>query len=93
MRDGDGFILSLANAGQAKQPRCPVIGSSLLDLDTIAAGLQLNKSGLWKGKSKTEVSYPESGHSRLAELEERSFWFRHRNNCILKVINRIMKKM
>lgn len=33
-----------------------------------------------------EISYPETGHDILFELEESSFWFQHRNKCILSLV-------
>ncbi len=36
----------------------------------------------------TKVSYPESAHRVLAELEETSFWFNHRNDIIRTAASR-----
>ncbi len=34
------------------------------------------------------VSYPEDGNIICLEIEDSSFWFKHRNNCILEAISR-----
>ena len=33
-----------------------------------------------------ERAYPEDGHRRIAEVEESSFWFRHRADCVLTLL-------
>ena len=33
-----------------------------------------------------QISYPEDGNNNCYEIEENSFWFRHRNNCIIEMI-------
>jgi len=39
--------------------------------------------------SQATVSYPVEGNEIFHTLEERSFWFRHRNDCILAVVRRL----
>ncbi len=34
-----------------------------------------------------EVSYPEGGHASCLAVEDASFWFRHRNDCISTLVN------
>jgi len=40
----------------------------------------------WKLPAVSDVSFPESGHAALAEIEEGSYWFNHRNNVIAAVV-------
>lgn len=35
-----------------------------------------------------EISYPEDGHQRCRQVEEGSFWFQHRNACLLALLRR-----
>ncbi|HLP44392.1 MAG TPA: class I SAM-dependent methyltransferase [Candidatus Kapabacteria bacterium] len=35
-----------------------------------------------------KVSYPKEGNDLFFEVEEKSFWFCHRNNCILELLKR-----
>ena len=44
-----------------------------------------NKNGIWFSKSESMVSFPEEGYDSCYKIEEDSFWFRHRNNCIIEV--------
>jgi len=49
-------------------------------------GLMLDENGIWKGAEQQALSYPAEGHSQCLELEDISFWFRHRNECIVSAI-------
>lgn len=44
------------------------------------------ENGIWFSKSNREISYPQEGNSDCYEIEKDSFWFRHRNNCILEAV-------
>ncbi len=43
---------------------------------------------IWYSSKKTTISYPEDGYDACFELEENSFWFRHRNNCIVSLVKK-----
>ena len=38
-------------------------------------------------KNKSNISYPDHGNQRCMDVEETSFWFKHRNNCILSAMH------
>ena len=40
----------------------------------------------------TSISYPEHGNDIFYRVEESSFWFKHRNNCILALVNKFCAK-
>lgn len=42
--------------------------------------------GVYHSGVENSVSYPASGNMDSFKLEESSFWFRHRNNCILRIL-------
>lgn len=44
------------------------------------------KNGIYYAKSSETISYPDDGNDNCFEIEENSFWFRHRNNCIIEII-------
>jgi len=47
-----------------------------------------NKKGIWyPPNSQSDISYPEDGNSICYQIENDSFWFKHRNLCILSVLN------
>ncbi len=53
-----------------------------------ARNLKLDPKGYWVAGEGADVSYPEGGHSLCFELEDESFWFRHRNAVIVEVLRR-----
>lgn len=45
--------------------------------------LELGDNQIWFSRNRSQVSYPESGNDTCFEVEDESFWFHHRNHCIL----------
>jgi SAM-dependent methyltransferase len=60
-----------------------------MDLASLAPGLVEEQPGLWVASAVDDVSYPEGGHARCHQVEESSFWFRHRSRCILATLRRL----
>lgn len=60
----------------------------MLDLSSIASNLQRCPEGFWASRSISAVSYPEGRNNVWFHVEDHSFWFRHRNQCILTVVRR-----
>lgn len=58
-----------------------------IDLTEYATGLIQVEPGRWVA-AETDASYPASGHSTCFAVENDSFWFRHRNDCILAMVRR-----
>jgi SAM-dependent methyltransferase len=54
----------------------------------LSRNLEEREPGFWVSRRHDRVSYPSEGHDLFYELEQRSFWFRHRNNCLLAVLKR-----
>jgi ubiquinone/menaquinone biosynthesis C-methylase UbiE len=46
----------------------------------------VKKNGIWYSSKKDAISYPEEGNEVCFQLEDNSFWFRHRNNCITTLV-------
>jgi SAM-dependent methyltransferase len=63
-----------------------VSGSSGANLREIAPNLELSRHGWWSSGHLSEVSYPEDGNALCFLVEDSSFWFEHRNHCILKAV-------
>ena len=57
-----------------------------MDLSQICSGLVLEDDGIWHSASGESVSYPTEAHADYAAIEDVSFWFRHRNQCILAML-------
>lgn len=51
-----------------------------------APGLVPLEDGLWTAGRGAPVSYPEEGHALCRQVEDGSFWFQHRNACIIDAV-------
>jgi SAM-dependent methyltransferase len=51
-----------------------------------SAHLELGPEGWWVSETLSDVSYPEGGNALCYSVEESSFWFEHRNRCILEAM-------
>jgi SAM-dependent methyltransferase len=58
----------------------------MIDLAQISRNLEQTAEGEWRSKSHSAVSYPEWGNQACFDVEDSSFWFRHRNACILEAV-------
>lgn len=50
--------------------------------------LQRDERGVWVAGGGAAVSYPAHGHADCWRIEDGSFWFHHRNRCILAAVER-----
>lgn len=57
-----------------------------MDINSISAGLRMAEDGIWYSSDDKNISYPSDGNELCFEVEDSSFWFRHRNNCIASVV-------
>ena len=68
----------------------------MLDIDDFIASIGPNlvreRSRHWHAPSELEVEYPEDGHKICAQIEDQSFWFSHRNRCIVTIVRRFPPK-
>lgn len=62
------------------------------DLATLAPNLERGPDGIWFARQQAAISYPEHGNAACLQVEDRSFWFRHRNRCIASVVRRFAPK-
>jgi SAM-dependent methyltransferase len=56
------------------------------DIQAVSANLELGRDGIWYSKDNQAVSYPPGGNDAFFSVEARSFWFKHRNDCILAAV-------
>lgn len=47
-----------------------------------------NKDGIWYPSEKQKISYPDKGNADCLQVEDNSFWFKHRNKCISTLVSR-----
>ncbi len=57
----------------------------MIQLETYTTDL-INREGIFFSKSESKISYPDSGNDHCFQIEENSFWFNHRNNCISEAV-------
>ena len=60
-----------------------------MDLSQVAQ-LSRGQDDIWRATKSSPISYPETGNKDCLKVEDSSFWFSHRNACIIKVINNFM---
>ncbi len=58
----------------------------MTNLKTISDGLKLGKDGLWYSSDTQPIYYPLDGNDAYFNIEDFSFWFKHRNNCIISIV-------
>lgn len=49
------------------------------------------KNGIYFSLKRDSISYPEEGNQNCFQIEEDSFWFKHRNNLLITLINKFCK--
>jgi SAM-dependent methyltransferase len=59
----------------------------MINLGNYATGLT-ERDGILFSKNESKISYPQSGNENYFQVEENSFWFSHRNNCIAEGVLR-----
>lgn len=82
------MIRTLPPMAEIQSPSGRPPGASPLDLTLFADGLQRNTDGVWRGRGSEPVSYPARGNTACFALEDSSFWFAHRNACLLALLRR-----
>ena len=49
-------------------------------------GLKKRQDGIWYASKTDKVSYPRKGNEQCFGIEDKSFWFQHRNACVIQII-------
>lgn len=58
-----------------------------LDIPVFSSDLRQADDGIWYGVAEQPTSYPSDGNSDCFAIEDHSYWFRHRNACIVAAVN------
>jgi len=56
-----------------------------MNLLDIADNLEF-KDGIWFSKNTSEIPYPQGDSEPYFQMEEKSFWLKHRKSCVLETI-------
>ncbi len=60
-----------------------------MDVELLTDALRLDPdTGIWRAESIHSVSYPEDNNAACFQIEDASFWFNHRNQCITTAVRR-----
>lgn len=59
----------------------------MADIQSVSTGLRLGEDGIWYASDAENISYPSGGNEACFSVEDDSFWFKHRNHCIVSVVN------
>jgi SAM-dependent methyltransferase len=62
------------------------------DFKKISNKLRLSSDGVWRSTKKTPVSYPVAGNIWCSQVEEKSYWFKHRNRVIAEALRQFPPK-
>lgn len=58
-----------------------------MDVRSYSSALSLGDDGIWYSDGAEQaVSFPVDGNEKFFSVEEKSFWFTHRNQCIASVV-------
>ena len=59
-----------------------------MSIEELATNVELREPGFWVARTSSAVSYPEDGNAWCFSIEDSSFWFAHRNRCIVEIFRR-----
>ena len=57
-------------------------------IGSISTGLSKRAEGSWNSDITEPICYPEDAHQDYAAVELTSYWFMHRNRCIISMVQR-----
>ena len=60
----------------------------MIRLSDYAPDISRNSEGIWYANKAEPVSYPSEGNDQCFEIEGKSFWFQHRNACIIELVKK-----
>lgn len=61
-------------------------GNRALDMSVYCEGVTRSKGDIWHLAQNTQISYPQDSYDKVFHIEDGSFWFKHRNDCITALI-------
>ena len=68
-------------------------GPGAIDVGRYSTKLTRDADGIWVTYAGAAVSYPRGGHAACRQVEDASFWFRHRNRCIVSAARRYLDEI
>jgi SAM-dependent methyltransferase len=62
--------------------------SRQISVSELSEQVELAADGVWYARRGAAISYPAESNQFLYEVEDKSFWFSHRNRCIVEALRR-----
>ena len=59
-----------------------------MNVTDLASNLVVDEHGILASSHRRDLAYPKDGNSECFALEDASFWFQHRNDCISLLVRR-----
>lgn len=75
--------LARVTPGKSKKP----FGRKVC-LSDYTNGLKKRQDGIWYASKTDKVSYPRKGNEQCFGIEDKSFWFQHRNACVIQLVKK-----
>ena len=57
-----------------------------MNLEKLSNRFSVDENGIWISSDNSPIFYPGDGNLRCFLLEDSSFWFQHRNECIISAV-------
>jgi SAM-dependent methyltransferase len=61
-----------------------------MNIEELTKTLIIDENGILRKLNDKPLAYPKGQNKRCFQVEDQSFWFRHRNNCIISAIKRFL---
>ncbi|WP_020533531.1 class I SAM-dependent methyltransferase [Flexithrix dorotheae] len=59
----------------------------MIEVQEIASNVYMAEDGMWRTFDSAKISYTQNGHDLIKESEQKSFWFKHRLNCLAIILD------
>jgi SAM-dependent methyltransferase len=63
----------------------------MIDLTGLVSNVH-QRNGIWFCDERIDVSYPKNGNEKYFTIEDKSYWYTHRNRCILACVNQYARE-
>ena len=74
-------VTALCDASTAR-----LVDAELALVERMRGAMTRDRDGIWLTSEPAALSYPEDGNAVCYQLEDTSFWFRHRNQCVTELL-------
>ena len=80
-------------SGAAKNTVDSPVNDISIDLKMVSPELRLGEDGIFYSGLLGKICYPDEGNEACFEVEDQSFWFRHRSDYIRELVRKFPPKL